>query len=180
MREARVYNAGRQQVWREGLGVGEHALFHVDAKTGQHRTALGKRWPSHWDRTCLVFASLEEAVAYAEAKVREVPSVACRIHGAEPGTDEPVRLVANEEALAGPTPEYLRSRRNRGFAMLAAAVLCVSVDWYFDWFYLVGVLIGVRFLMGGVVALVEVYSRHPLVERLSARSARSRAQNRDR
>ena len=159
MREVRVYDEAHDTVWPSELGPGEVALFYVDAETGRHRNAFGRRIEAHWDRTCLVFPSLEEAVAHAERKVREVPSLACRLYVAD-DLERPVRVVANVEPRPEHDPRRIRRRAAWGTLLCAVGVVGIVVDWYFDWFYIFGVIFGVKFLTVGLAWLVESLHYH--------------------
>src|SRR6185369_4570084 len=93
MREVNVYDDQRRLAWLGALEPGELAVFHVDAATGRSVSPDGLRLPDHWKRTCLVFASADEALAYADAAVHRVPSVACRVFGAGGDGVTPDRVV---------------------------------------------------------------------------------------
>ena len=156
MREVNVYDERRQLAWLGALEPGEFALFYVDAATGRSVSADGLRLPDHWKRTCLVFPSLDEALGYADGAVRRVPSVACRIFRA--GGDG----VTPERVVTCPDPPRMDRGRARkrlawGATLIVLGVVAIAVDWHFDWFYLIGVLVGVKFLTVGFVRFVEGY-----------------------
>ena len=39
--------------------------------------------------------------------------------------------------------------------LFGTGIACFFVDWYFDWFYLIGVLLGVKFCMVGITRFAE-------------------------
>jgi hypothetical protein len=156
MREVNVYDERRHPAWLAALEPGEYAVFHVDAETERVVSADGLRPANHWKRTCLVFPSLEEALAYAEAAVRRVPSVACRVFRAGGDGATPDRVVTCPDP-----PRMDRRRASRrlawGATLIVLGVVAIAVDWHFDWFYLIGVLVGVKFLTVGFVRFIEGY-----------------------
>ena len=169
-REARVYGEGRELVWRESLGPGEVALFFVDADTGRARNEFGRRPESHWSRTCLVFPSLDEAVAYAERKVRAVPWLACRIFAREAA--DPVRVVASAQPRPERNPTWIRNRMRWGGFLIAIGVLGVALEWYYDWAYILFAMIGVKFLTIGFIRLGEGINYHVGLKRSATASDR--------
>lgn len=155
MREIRVYDDDRQPVWRQSLAPGEVAAFTVDARTGRHVTGRGLRPASHWLRTCLVFPSLDEAVAHAEGHVREFPNVAVRIYDADAPESTPTQVVANDEALAGVSPARAKRLAAWGGLLIAIGIGLFVLDWINGWLLILGAVIGSKFLTVGVMRLGE-------------------------
>lgn len=155
MREIRVYGDDRQPVWRQALTSGEVAAFAVDARTGRHVTERGLRPPSHWLRTCTVFPSIDEAVAFAEKHVREFPNVAVRIYDADAPESTPIQVVANDEALAGVTPSRAKRLAAWGALLIAIGIGLFVLDWINGWLLILGAVIGSKFLTVGVMRLGE-------------------------
>jgi hypothetical protein len=154
MREERVYDDGRRVVWPEALRPAEVAVFYVDAESGRYRTPEGLRIASHWDRTCTVARDLDEARRHARAVVERAPGVACRIcAAADPGT--PIEVVRGRAEARRGDPKRARRLMAWGVGCLALGVAGIAIDWYFDWFYLLGVVIGTKFLIVGVARFVE-------------------------
>jgi hypothetical protein len=114
-----------------------------------------------------VFPCVEEAVAYAEKAVRDAPSIACRVFASD--VDEPVEVVRAEPAARSADPKRARRRLAWGSTLVALGVVGILIDWHFDWYYLLGVLLGVKFLTVGAVRLVEAY-----VELRGVRAERAR------
>ena len=52
-------------------------------------------------------------------------------------------------------PKRARRRMAWGVACFALGITGIGIDWYFDWFYLLGVVIGTKFLIFGVARFVE-------------------------
>ncbi len=154
VREVKVYDEARRPVWLAMLGPGEHAVFHVDRATGHHRTPEGLKLRDHWDRTCLVFESIEAATDYANGAVDRVPSISCRIFAAGDG-ETPARVVTADARRAIGDPAYARRRLAWGSTLITLGLVGVGIDWLYDWFYLIGVLLGVKFLTVGLVRFVE-------------------------
>lgn len=154
VREVNVYDEARHPIWHSGLGPGEHAVFHVDRATGHHRTAEGMKLRDHWNRTVLVFESLDAATDYSEGAVDRVPSISCRIFAAGDAVT-PVRVVTADARRAVADPAYARRRLAWGSTLITLGLVGVWIDWLYDWFYLIGVLVGVKFLTVGLVRFVE-------------------------
>ena len=168
MREVRVYDEERHVAWPGELGPGEHAVFYVDAEKGHQRTEQGYRIPNYWRRTCPVFESLDAARRHARAAVERTPTIAVRIYGAG-DPDSPVEVVEAATAEQRADPRHARRATLVGVACLAAAFAGFAIDWYFEWFYLLGVVIGSKFLVFGIAKLVEgVSERHALRRRAAA------------
>ena len=155
MKEIRVYDENRVPVWTHALAPSQYAVFHLDAATGHHRNAYGQRFASHWERTCLVFDSLEEAECYARRKVAEVPSLACRIRqtaGDREGYDEAVV----SESLSPSAVERTGLRHARWGALLSAlGILCFWYLWWVSWDSVMAALFGSKFLTFGPALLTE-------------------------
>lgn len=173
MRSLRVYDEQKHAVWRSKLEPGEVALFHVDAKTGRARNRHGRPLESHWLRECLVFDALDEAVAYAEQFVRDAPSCACRIFDAE--SEAPIATVVNTDARPEDDPRRMVRRAAWGLLLIAVGLFGIWIDWLFDWFYVLGVVIGVKFLTVGFVRLGEGLSYYLASRKRGIRSAPRRA-----
>lgn len=168
MREVRVYDDERQVTWPKELGPGEHAVFYVDAEKGRQRTEQGYRIHNYWTRTCPVFASLDAARTHARSAVTRMPSIAVRIYSAA-HPEAPAEVVEAETAEQRADPRHARRALLIGVACLAVAFLGFAIDWYFDWFYLLGVIIGSKFLVFGIAKVVEGLSeRHALRTRAAA------------
>lgn len=156
MNEIRVYDENRELVWKRQVGPSEYVLFHTDAKTGRHTNAYGYRYTSHWDRTCLVFDTLAEVEAYAAQKVREVPSVACRIYGPGTGDEEPVEVVRNEEVHRIRTMPEIRRRAVWGALWTVLGVVCLVIEWWvYGWALNLGILAASKLLLIGITMLIE-------------------------
>jgi hypothetical protein len=171
MREVRVYDDERHVIWPEELAPGEHAVFYVDAEKGHHRNEQGYRIHNYWTRTCPVFESLDAARSHARAAVKRTSSISVRIYSAE-DPETPVEVVEAETAEQRADPRHARRALLIGFACLAAAFVGFGIDWYFEWFYLLGVIIGSKFLVFGIAKIVEGLSeRHALRARAAAAAA---------
>jgi hypothetical protein len=158
MRPQRFFDEARRPVWYLELLPGEHAVLHVDRQTGHHRGPEGLRLASYWSHTIPVFPNLDEAVAYSEERVRLSPSIVCRIFKAGDGPDVPVKeVVGTEDALMD--PRTARRRVALGLVMFGLGIVGFWIDWLYGWFYLLGVLIGVKFLTFGFLRLIEGVSR---------------------
>jgi hypothetical protein len=169
-REVRVYDDGRRQVWREALAPGEAALFFADADTGHARNAFGRRLTDHWSRTCLVFPSRDAAAAFAERKVREVPSLACKIFASD--SSEPTTVVADVSLRPERDPEWIRRRGLWGLFLISIGVVGVALEWYFEWAYILFAMIGVKFLTVGMIRFGEAINYHVGLKRRSDAAAR--------
>jgi hypothetical protein len=142
-------------VWRQSLTPGEVAAFHVDGRTGRHVTERGLRPASHWLRMCLVFGSLNEAVTYAERHIIEYPDVAIRIYDAVAPDAMPTQVVANDVALAGVPPARAKRLAAWGIFLIAVGVGLFVLDWWHSWLFILGAVIGSKFLTVGIMRLGE-------------------------
>lgn len=155
MREVRVYDEHRAAVWFDSLGPDEAALFYVDAKTGQNRNQYGRRITAYWDRTCLVFESLDDAERFAANAVREVPTLACRVFTREGGPDQPAKTVSNEEAERPVDVSRLKRKMALGVSFIGIGIFGIWLDYRADWLLYLGLLIGVKFLTVGPILIIE-------------------------
>ena len=155
MREIRVYDENRVPAWTRALGPSEYAVFHVDAKTGHHRNAYGQRLASHWDRTCFVFDSLEEAEAYASEKVRAVPEIACKIYDHTGEAAGPVKTVVNEALRPDAVRRVARRHALLGSIFTASGLLGWWALWRSDWQFYLAALVGTQLMSAGIVQLVQ-------------------------
>jgi hypothetical protein len=153
--QIRVYDEQRIPVWTHALAPSQYAVFHVDAETGRHRNAYGQRFASHWERTCLVFDSLEEAERYAEKKVAQVPSLACKIYDRSGDAEGPVATVVSE-SVNPLTVERSGFRHARwGAALSILGVVCFWYLWWVSWDSVMAALFGSKFLTFGPALLTE-------------------------
>jgi hypothetical protein len=139
------------------MGPSQYALFHVDAKTGHHRNAYGRRLASHWSATCLLFDSLEEAKSYAAKKVAEMPSLACKIYDRTEGADA-AETTVNEAFGRKPTRQEFRRGLLVGLAWIAASFVAFWYVWRSGWTAILVGLVGVRLLQVGLGRIVKIVS----------------------
>ena len=58
-------------------------------------------------------------------------------------------------ATTAPIQNTWRNAPARIVSSAASVSGAIAVDWHFDWFYLIGVLVGVKFLTVGFVRFIE-------------------------
>ena len=168
MKEIRVYDENRAPVWARTLTSSQYAVFHVDAATGHHRNVYGQRFASHWERTCLVFDSLEEAERYARRKVAEVPSLACRIHRAEGPAEGHVETIVSESLSPAALERTGRRHARWGAVLSVCGILCFWYLWWVNWDSVMAALFGSKFLTFGPTLLTEGLLKVRKVRKASA------------
>jgi len=128
--------------WGPAMSDTQYAVFHFDVKTKLAR-AGGP----------LIFDSLHAAEQYCEGKIAAEPLLGCRILD---HTGAVVRTFANDQVYQR---HHGRPAAKRtlliGLACLAIGAGGVSLDAWFHWHLVFGVVLGLRFLWTGTMKTAE-------------------------
>src|SRR5215470_15252458 len=125
MLELKLYDPSRRPPnWTGLIHPGQYAVFHCDVHTDLERKADGNSLAPDEDSTCLVFDSLEEAEAYCESKVGEIPSLRCEIYDHTGKSTPPKLTYVNQAHLKTPGKHAFW-----GWILVAAGGVCFWIQW---------------------------------------------------
>src|SRR5438094_1317999 len=81
MRELRLFDPERRPPnWMGHIREGEYALFFKDASSGQEMKSDGAYMQHPEESTCLITASIDEALDFAQPRVNASPHLRCDIY----------------------------------------------------------------------------------------------------
>jgi hypothetical protein len=146
MQELRLYDPNRQpKTWTDIIRPGQFAVFHSDLATDVEKTADGRFLRPGEESTCLVFDSLPEAEEYCEAKVEAIPSLRCDIYDHLGKGKPPAMTFVNKIHVNAPRKYALL-----GWALIAAAVACFWIEWYWPRSLALALILGLNLLFAGL------------------------------
>ena len=94
MRELRLFDPERRPPnWMGHIREGEFALFFKDVSSGQEMKADGTYVQAPEESTCLVAASLDEALDFAQARVDASPQLRCDIFDHQGKANPPLASI---------------------------------------------------------------------------------------
>jgi hypothetical protein len=118
MRQLKLYEPARKPAeWTGLLHAGQFAVFHSDVATDIERSGDGRYLQPGEDSTCVVFDSLDEAEAYCETKVDEIPHLRCDIYDHTGKSKPPLLTYVNKIHLKAGS-----KRAKLGWALVAASL----------------------------------------------------------
>jgi hypothetical protein len=139
-----LYEPGfRKGTWNERMEPGEYAV---------HYSSFVDR-PAFPEPYCTVFASLADAVAYAQEQVAIRPGLRCTIYDHEGFGRPAIRDIRGTEFREqdGFSPRF---RRWVGSILFFGGVILTGIDWYKDFALSWPAMIGTRIILPGLALLV--------------------------
>lgn len=129
----------------------QFAVFHFDIQTMSMRNASGEDLSGQ--DAPLIFNTLDAARVYSQEKVAATPALGCRIYNHK---GESVASFCNPDTYDRHhgLPAAKRDLAV-GSACLAAGFGAVALDASFKWRLIVGVLLGIRFLLAGCTRMID-------------------------
>lgn len=153
LREVKLFDAERRPPhWMGHIHDGEYALFFKDVRSGQELDSNGDL-PK--DSVCLIAASLEEALDFAQARVDETHSLRCDIYDAQGKANPPVASIVhqNNKSLEN-TAATGWKRIWFGIALLPVGAPMILYDWHRDWALIWPAFFGIQIVAAGVRLIV--------------------------
>jgi hypothetical protein len=130
--EIRLYDPQRKPAdWTDVIGPAQCAVLLKNRANSVPLSPTGKPFARREDATCLLFDRLDDAQQYCEAKVRELPHLACEILDAQ-GRAHPPLMVVFHPDFAGEDDSGARgSLRRKWIAVLL--ILAAPPLFWLDW-----------------------------------------------
>lgn len=137
--------------WTGHVQSHQFGVIQFNAKTRIAVATDGRALASGSD-DILIFRSLENAVAFSRTLVDKSPSLGCMIFNAREDLEQ---TIVNEEF-----DKKLRRPAGKrevifGILLMTGGILLILLDYHLNWFLMLGVIIGVRLLIGGVLQLAS-------------------------
>lgn len=143
LRTLPLFDDGTQpSSWNERMATGEYAVHYSNFDDSPGSAPF-----------CTVFATLEEAEAYAKGQVAARPELRCRIYDHQGLVGAPIREFAGAD-YRGDGGISARSRRWLGSVLFVAGLILIGMDWTHDFRLTWPATIGTRLLIPGVILLV--------------------------
>jgi hypothetical protein len=146
--------ASNPSSWNERMPAGTYAVHFSDFEDQAEASAP----------FCLVFDSVPEATAFAEAEVVRRPALRCRIYSQDGFTGAPLREYRGTEFhdRTDISPVF---RRWGGIVLFFGGMLLFGIDAAFGYRWLWPSMLGSRMMMPGLVLVVTevfvlLYARH--------------------
>jgi hypothetical protein len=128
--EVRVYDESRQPgAWNELLTPSQCAVFFKRLNSETPLSAEGAPFPRLRDSTFLLFSSLELALQYCDAKVREHPEMSCEVFNSA-GKARPPLLVIVHPNMAEKDDLSASSVRLRKGIAIALFLAAIPLFWW--------------------------------------------------
>jgi hypothetical protein len=146
MQVLKLYDPARKPTeWTNLVHSGQFAVFHSDVATDVERSPDGHYLQPGEDSVCIVFESLDEAEAYCETKVDEIPNLRCDIYDHTGKSKPPFLTYVNKIHLNS------GSKRARwGWALVAASLPFFWIAWTYHGTQVIPMLVGINLLFGGL------------------------------
>lgn len=168
-REIVAYDATRPSpYWTGCLAMGEFAVRYFDPKTNRVVGVDGTPASGHTDRV-FIFSSIEAADAYCLAEIERRPAIGCLVHN-----DSAVivrRHVHAERVAELARPPSRLSQILKGLLCLIGGGGLIWWDWSRRWTIMIGVLLGIRVVIAGIVYLYRGLRRNRVSSTSVAQSA---------
>jgi hypothetical protein len=148
MQEIRIHDGNRKPAnWTDVMSATQFAVFHSDAASGAARNLRGD--VSGEQSTCLIFDSLDEAVAYC-ASQQNVPRLRLDIYDKAGKAREPIRSFVSKESAR----RAHSARLYWGLGFLVSGALLVVFDWALGWEWIWPTAVGIKLMITSLVFLV--------------------------
>jgi len=153
LRELKLFDAERRPPnWMGHIREGEYALFFKDANSGEQRKADGNLAT---DSTCLIAASLDEALDLAQARVDVSPSLRCDIYDSHGKANPPVASIVHQGHKGQENTEAVGWKRIRwGMVLIPIGAPMILYDWHRDWALIWPAFFGIQVVAAGARMLI--------------------------
>jgi hypothetical protein len=153
MRELKLFEPSRRPSnWLGHVGENEYALFFKDVKSGQELRADGS---VPRESTCLIAASLDEALDFAQARVDAEPTLRCDIYDSQGKANPPVANIVHQEHKTQENTEATGWKRIWfGAALIPLGGPMIVYDWQHDWARIWPAFFGIQIVAAGVRLIV--------------------------
>ena len=153
VREVKLFDPERHPPnWMGHIQEGEYALFFKDANSAQQRTADGDLAK---ESTCLIAASLDEALDFAQARVDASPSLRCDIYDSQGKANPPLASIVHQDQKKQENTEGLGWKRIRwGIVLLPVGIMLVLYDWRRDWALIYPAFFGIQLIAAGARMII--------------------------
>jgi hypothetical protein len=146
MQELKLYDPDRRpRDWTDIIRPGQYAVFHSDLGTDVEKKADGHFLAPGEESSCLLFDSLDEAEAYCEGKVAEIPRLRCDIYDSMGKSKPPMLTYVNQAHVQAP-----RKHACWGWLLIALSALCFWIEWHWHGVLIVPLIIGLNLLFAGL------------------------------
>ncbi|HJX83706.1 MAG TPA: hypothetical protein VJ723_05130 [Candidatus Angelobacter sp.] len=146
MRELKLYDPTRKpSSWTDLIHPGQYAVFHTDVQSDIEKKADGHFPGPGEESTCLIFDSLAETEAYAEARVEQVSSLRCDIYDHAGKSKPPMLTYVNKAYLKSP-----RKHAYWGWILVASSLPCFWIEWHWNGTLVVPMIVGLNLIFGGL------------------------------
>jgi len=153
MRELKLFDPERHPPnWMGHIHEGEYALFFKDANSGEERSADGSL-PK--ESTCLIAATLDEALDFAQARVEASPPLRCDIYDSQGKANPPVASIVHQDRKGQENTEAMGWKRIRwGMVLLPIGAPMILYDWHRDWALIWPAFFGIQIVAAGARMLI--------------------------
>jgi len=153
VREVKLFDPERRPPnWMGHIREGEYALFFKDANSGEQRKADGNLAT---DSTCLIAASIDEALDLAQARVDVSPSLRCDIYDSRGKANPPVASIVHQYHKGQENTEAVGWKRIRwGMVLIPIGAPMILYDWHRDWALIWPAFFGIQVVAAGARMLI--------------------------
>jgi hypothetical protein len=156
MRELRLFDPERRPPnWMGHIREGEYALFFKDSDSGQDMKADGTYVQSPEESTCLIAASIDEALDFAQARVDVAPKLRCDIYDWHGKSNPPLASLVQQGNKTQENTEAMGWKRIRwGLVLVPVGIPLILYDWHKDWALIYPAFFGIQFVAAGARMIV--------------------------
>jgi hypothetical protein len=138
---------------------GEYALFFKDTNSVQEMKADGSYVLRPEESTCLIAASIDEALDFAQAQVDAAasgsPRLRCDIYDHHGKANPPLASLVQQGNKIQENTEAMGWKRIRwGLLLVPLGIPLIAYDWHKDWALIYPAFFGIQFVAAGARMLV--------------------------
>ncbi len=120
--------------WTDIVKPGQFVAFSTDTTTGVSCDADGRAFASAPEASLLVFDALEDARAFCEQRVTDLPSIQFDLYDSDGKANSPLMTIVNaaRAATRDEHPRAFRRRRLIAIGLTAFAVVFLILGYFMD------------------------------------------------